>query len=122
MPVPARKKGDKTQDTKPDTELKSLETKGGDAEAVVNDATDETVAQTLPPVEVKPAVIPMKDRVQLPEILYVKTTYPRGAIIGHVHMPIKSGFMSNDRYLSRQLLDQGIEMVESFSECDIYHS
>lgn len=122
MPVPARKKGDKPQDTKPDTELKSLETKGGDAEAVANDATDETVAQTLPPVGVKPAVIPMKDRVQLPEILYVKTTYPRGAIIGHVHMPIKSGFMSNDRYLSRQLLDQGIEMVESFSECDIYHS
>ena len=133
MPVPSKKRPQATKAIEPATNPNSDADNGGDADVSAIDADnldneldDEDESgddqQGEAPLEAPiPAYIPLRERTQLPINLYVKTTYPHGAVIDGVHMPVKSGFHSNDRYLSRLLLDQGVELVEDYRDCDAYH-
>jgi hypothetical protein len=67
----------------------------------------------------KPKFIPLLERETLPEILYSKKSFKNGATLNGVLIDLKAGMAINDRFMAWTLLRQGVELVESLSECEI---
>jgi len=86
-----------------------------------NNKNESSKSEEQKPAEtaLKKAAPKKEEKKGFPDLMYVKSNHHTGAMLGGQVSKFEAGQEINDKHLMYQMGQRGIELVESFEECDL---